>query len=81
MKRPGYNRASVVISIAANSGLRTVAGISPMPTLTREVAASIVAAEVSAPAQKLSSHNQISSNPPASACLAKLTSVSGGLVG
>jgi hypothetical protein len=40
----------VVISIAANSGLRTTAGISPIPTLIRPVPDRAAVAEGSAPA-------------------------------
>ena len=44
VRRPGNSRAIVAISIAVSATLRSGTGSSPMPTLTRLVAARIAVA-------------------------------------
>lgn len=73
-KRPGWSRARVAISIAAATGLRNTAGITPSPTVMRVVAASAVALVAIPPARKQSSHSHSSSRPADSALVANAAS-------
>jgi hypothetical protein len=78
MKRSGWSRASVAISIAQATGLRRTAGITPSPTVIRSVAASAVALAAIPPARKQSSQSQSSSRPADSVATANAASSSGG---
>lgn len=76
--RPGASSHSVASSIAVTAGFLVTTGRMPMPTRSRSVTASAVAARLTPAVKKLSSMIQISSAPPASSRRAKSTTSAGG---
>ena len=81
VRRPGNNRAIVAISMAVRATLRSGTGSSPMPTVTRLVAARIAVAVAMPLSEKQSSHTHSCGSPAASAAEATAPSRSGACVG
>jgi len=79
--RPGNSRLTVASSIAVSATLRSGTGSSPIPTVTRLVAASIAVAVAMPLSEKQSSHTHSPASPAASAAAATATIRSGGCVG